>query len=200
MAILRLFGTVTSPYVRRVRIVLSELSLDYQLVNTATDEGQRQLRAVTPVWKVPVLAIDDEILFDSHAITRRLLSLHPSRALELPDAADFESSNRLTAIDGALDSLINAFYLAKDGVGAESSSYAQKQRDRAATCLRWLDARDWSGATSGSGALGLPEVHLATALDWIRFRDVAPLEPYPELARVLQAHAARPSLLETLPC
>ena len=47
-----LFGTTTSPFVRRVRVVCLEKGLPFTLVPALTDEGQAALRAVSPVWKV----------------------------------------------------------------------------------------------------------------------------------------------------
>ena len=52
-----LYGTTTSPYVRRVRVVTLELGLPLTWVDTFTDAGQAALRARSPVWKVPVVEI-----------------------------------------------------------------------------------------------------------------------------------------------
>ena len=65
---MKLYGTTTSPFVRRVRIVAAELDVAYDLINTAHDDGQAQLRAVSPIWKVPVAELDGQTLFDSQII------------------------------------------------------------------------------------------------------------------------------------
>ena len=64
-----LFGTTTSPFVRRVRVVCLEKGLPFTLVPALTDEGQAALRAVSPVWKVPVVQLDDGgVVYDSRVI------------------------------------------------------------------------------------------------------------------------------------
>ena len=55
---MKLYGTTTSPFVRRVRAVAAEIGEPVELVNTASDAGQAQLREVSPIRKVPVAVID----------------------------------------------------------------------------------------------------------------------------------------------
>ena len=50
---MKLYGTTTSPFVRRVRVVAAEVGEPVELVNTAPDIGQAQLREVSPIRKVP---------------------------------------------------------------------------------------------------------------------------------------------------
>ena len=54
---MRLYGTLTSPYVRRVRIVATEIGVPCELV--APDAAL--LHAVTPIWKVPGFAFSASI-------------------------------------------------------------------------------------------------------------------------------------------
>src|SRR5687768_484493 len=108
MAII-LHGTITSPYVRRVRIVAQELGLSFNLIDTATEDGQASLRTVTPIWKVPVaeVAPGDQVL-DSHSIIERLVADHGPGPLRLARAEErWRESNLHHVIDGALDAAIN---------------------------------------------------------------------------------------------
>src|SRR3972149_4198635 len=74
LALVRLFGTITSPYVRRVRIVATELGLPCELLDTAGAEGQARLRALSPIWKIPIAELDGQLVLDSHTITELLLA------------------------------------------------------------------------------------------------------------------------------
>jgi glutathione S-transferase len=60
MSTIELFGTVTSPYVRRVRIVAHELGVSVARTDTADAPGQAALRAFNPLWKVPAARLDGE--------------------------------------------------------------------------------------------------------------------------------------------
>ncbi|HTL38522.1 MAG TPA: glutathione S-transferase N-terminal domain-containing protein [Kofleriaceae bacterium] len=55
---MKLYGTTTSPFVRRVRVVAAEVGESVDLLNTAPPDGQAKLRAISPIWKVPVAVVD----------------------------------------------------------------------------------------------------------------------------------------------
>lgn len=196
----KLFGTVTSPYVRRVRIVAHELGLELDWIDTATEAGQAELREVTPLWKIPTLLLDGAPVFDSAVIVRALLRRAGPGPLVVHDPDDIQTQNLITVIDGALDSLINTFYLVvQNGVPLDSSAYLKKQQDRAAAALAWLDARVHDNRLGPQPGFGLPELSLLTALDWIRFRNAYPVERHENLLRCVEQFAARPSVLATAP-
>ena len=196
---IRLYGSITSPYVRRVRIVAKELGLEYALLETASAEGQAKLRALTPIWKVPAAEIDGQLVFDSHAITELLLVRANSSVLPPLALDDIAARNAINVADGALDALINAFTLAKDGVTPDKSAYVKKQHDRAESSLRWLEKEVPESWTADKSQLGLAEVVLGSSLAWLRFRDVYPIARHPRLVRVLETLERRPSFISTQP-
>ena len=193
MTTFRLFGTLTSPYVRRVRIVAAELGLTAELVDTFTDEGQAALRAINPAWKVPSVEIEGQAIFDSRVICEHLVNVYGPGPLTA-SSADVAETNQQTVTDAALDALINVFYLGRDGVTADQASYLDKQRARATSCMTWLEER-----VSASERFGLSEIGLVTALDWMRFRDTYPVDDHPRLAALLARHAGRASVVVTRP-
>jgi glutathione S-transferase len=196
---IRLYGTITSPYVRRVRIVAAELGLECELLETASDAGQARLRERSPIWKVPAAEIDGQLVFDSHVITELLLS-RDTRGVLAPLPIDAVAArNVISAADGALDALINAFYLGKEGVSAEKVPYVKKQHGRAEASLRWLESQGQGPWMTDRQKLGMPEIAVATALSWIRFRDVYPIARHPRLLEVLEALEQRPSFANTQP-
>ena len=70
---MKLFGTTTSPFVRRVRVVAAEVGEPVDRVDTATDVGMAQLRDVSPIRKVPVAIVDNRLLYDSRVIVDWLI-------------------------------------------------------------------------------------------------------------------------------
>lgn len=196
---IRLYGTVTSPYVRRVRVVAEELGLPVTLIDTAVEAGQAELRSKSPIWKVPAAEIDGQLVFDSHAITELLLA----RAGKGPIAAwqldDIEARNAIHVIDGALDALINVFYLRKEGVDVDQVPYLKKQQERAKASLAWLETAVHEPFVTSKQTLGLPEIALGSALGWMRFRNAYPIDSHPRLMRCLEALEKRPSFAATQP-
>lgn len=199
LEVLRIYGTHTSPYVRRVRIVAHELGLDHELVDTSNEAGYAALRAVTPIWKIPVAEIDGVPVFDSDVINEALLRMYGPSPLAAHDPGDVAVRNVITVIDGALDSLINCFYLARDGVTAEAAGYLQKHHDRAASAMIWLEARINDDYLTATKVFGLPEIALCTALGWMRFRSTYAIERHPTLLRCFERHGERASLAATQP-
>lgn len=196
---IRLYGSYTSPYVRRVRIVAEELGLPYEQVDTVPAEGQAELRERSPIWKVPVAEIDGQLVLDSHVITELLLDRYGQGKLAPLAIDDLEARNAISIIDGALDALINAFYLEKEGVTFEQAPYLKKQRERAASALAWLDQHTHGLFVTSKKQLGLPEIALGTALGWIRFRNVCDVEQYQQLMRCFEALEQRKSFIHTAP-
>ncbi len=199
MSTTELFGTVTSPYVRRVRIVLHELGIDYRLIDTSTESGQRTLRELNPLWKVPTARLESQLVFDSAAIISELLKRHGHGQLAAYEPDDLATSALHLVVDGALDALINVFYLEKDGVEASAVPYLGKQKERAASALSWVEARLEGPWLTTKKSFGLPEIALITALDWMRFRHTYPVERYPAFTAFLRCHAERESLKATCP-
>jgi glutathione S-transferase len=195
-----LYGTTTSPYVRRVRVVALELGLPFEWVDTLTDAGQAALRAKNPVWKVPAVELDgDGVIFDSRVITEHLVRRHGPGPLAAVGEDDLSARNMITVIDGALDALINVLYLQRDGVTSEAASYMAKQRERAAAALGWVEARVDDVWLTRARAFGLPELALVSALEWMQFREMYAVERHPALVRCLAHHGVRDSLVTTRP-
>lgn len=161
---MKLYGTTTSPFVRRVRIVAAETGVPVELVDTASEAGQAALRRASPLWKVPVAEIDGRLLYDSRVIIEWITTTRGWGPLA-PPRDRWEQANVLNAIDAALESAIQVFYLRRDGVDVTNLAYAHRQRDRIAAIFDWLAGRVGDD-------LGLPEIGLVCALDWMEFRDV----------------------------
>lgn len=191
----RLFGTPTSPYVRRVRVVARELGVAFEFIDAAHDDGQAAMRAVNPLWKVPTAEIDGQPVFDSRVINAALLRAHGPGPLRPVDADDLDTHNTITVIDGVLDALINAFYLGRDGVQPEQASYMAKQRARARAGMDWLEGH----LGDPSDAFDVATIALCTTLEWMRFRGTYAVDDHPGLVAHLGRHAERPSMLATRP-
>ncbi len=195
---MKVYGTRTSPYVRRVYVVALELGLPVALVDVSGDAGQAALRSVSPIWKMPVAEIDGEVIWDSHAIVDYLMERHGHGPLR-PIAGHWRESNLMHAIDGALDSAINVFYLKRDGIDVSKIPYMVKQQERVRNALDWLSRELRDDHFTDDPRFGLSELALYSALDWMRLRQAHPVADSPVLSAFLKRHADRPSLAATVP-
>jgi len=63
---MKLIGSTTSPYVRKVRIVMAEKKLDYQFVIENVWADDTTISTSNPLGKVPCLVMEGgEAVFDS---------------------------------------------------------------------------------------------------------------------------------------
>jgi glutathione S-transferase len=196
---MKLYGTVTSPFVRRVRVVADEVGCPVERVDTATEAGMAALREVTPIRKVPVAVLDGRTLFDSRVIIDWLTTTRGFGTLA-PPVDRWREANLVNAIDAAIDSAIQLFYLRRDGVPADGSIFAQRQLDRVDAIFTWLAGElAADGKSFGAGGFSLAELSLICGLDWMDFRKAYPTERAPRLVALRAAWAERPSLVASRP-
>ncbi len=188
---MKLYGTTTSPFVRRVRIVAAELGVAVDRIDTATEAGQAALREISPIRKVPVAVLDGATIFDSREIIAALIAKHGWGPLARP-ADPIADANLVNACDAALDSVIQLFYLRRDGVAIEGNVFEQRQLDRVDAIFGWLGTRVVC-------ELGLAAISTVCALDWMAFRKAYPIERAGTLVALREAFAGRASFADTAP-
>jgi glutathione S-transferase len=189
---MKLYGTTTSPFVRRVRIVAAELGEPIEWVNAATDAGRAALHEISPIRKVPVATVDGRTLFDSRVIIEWLTTTRGYGAFVAPRDR-WRELNQLNAIDEALLSVLQLFTLRRDGAAIDGNPFEKRQLDRVDAIFHWLD-RELS-----PHELGLPQLWAICALDWMDFRSTYPTERAEGLAAVRAAWRDRPSFVDTRP-
>lgn len=196
---MHLYGSYTSPYVRRVRILAEGLGVPYEMSDVATEAGQAAMRAVNPLWRVPTAVFGPgDVVWDSQAILVSLVRRHGWGAFRPAADADREA-NLVNAINGALDSAVNVFYLKKDGVDVGAVPYLVKQRARVDAAMGWVEAQLRDDASFVDGRPGFAELALFTTLGWMRFRDTWPVAAHPALAHFHDRWEAEPGWQASAP-
>jgi glutathione S-transferase len=83
---LKIHGIGPSPFVRKVRIVLEEKNVPYELNPIMPGAGDDGLAAISPLGKIPVLEEDGWTMPDSSVIIAYLEATHPDPAVYPVDA------------------------------------------------------------------------------------------------------------------
>lgn len=79
---MKLLGTQTSPYTRKVRLVLLEKGLAHHYVVDAPNDPGSQVARVNPLGRIPALILDDgSCVFDSTVIAEYLDTLNDTPVL-----------------------------------------------------------------------------------------------------------------------
>lgn len=205
---MKLLGSLTSPYVRKVRVVLAEKKLDYRLETLDVWGDRATIASVNPLGKVPCLVLDDgSVLVDSRVIVEYLDTLSPVGRL-IPslgrERAEVRSWEAMA--DGVLDAAVLArMEYAFAGRSAEQRSPAWVERQL---------GKVWAGLEAMGNGLGqktyfagtgvhisLADIAVGCALAWLRFRfpELDWAARHPNLAQLLERLEARPSFAATQP-
>ncbi len=208
----KLFGHDTSPYVRRVRVLLDEKRIPFERDPASWVSPSPELLRVNPLLRVPALLDGEQAVLDSRVIATYLYDRHPEPPPPPPAGhaplqstlwtvigSRYDDENVLLAIDSALDSAINLFLMEQDGVLPAASPYLARQTRRLASCLGFVDGLLAGRTTLHEGVFSFTDIALVCALDWLTFRKRYDLTPHANLVAFAEAHEARPSLRATHP-
>ena len=204
---MKLIGSLSSPFVRKVRVVLAEKKLDYRFISEDVWAQDTTIGDYTPLGKVPCLIMEaGEAVFDSRVIVEYLDGLSPVGKLIPASGRERAEVKTWEALaDGVLDA----------GVAARLESTwpgrADHERSQA-----WID-RQWGKVDAGVRAmakglgekpycsgnhLSLSDIAVVCALDWLSFRfpqRATWRADHANLARLVDKLAVRPSFADTLP-
>ncbi|WP_068546116.1 glutathione S-transferase family protein [Thalassotalea crassostreae] len=188
---MKLYGSTTSPYVRRIRIFTHSIELDFHTMDIFSPAGRKELVAKNPTLKVPFLVDDEQYVFDSRVIYRYLTD-----KFEL-SAITWNEENQLTLIDAVNDSLVQMFILSNSGINTgDDALYFKLQRERADMVFSELDEQCRNGDFD---TWHYPSISLYCLLDWAQFREQADIEKFPALVAFLQKHRQREDVIATDP-
>ncbi len=197
---MKLYGSITSPFVRRVRYLCHELGQSFELVDSLTEAGQSAMREKNPIWKVPCAEIDGLVIWDSHTIIEYLAEKFadsPNNLRKPTGVEKWRERNLVSAADGCVESAINVFYLRKDGVAVENVAYLVKQRARVESILTWLKSQLQGNFFTPEAKVGLSELTLYCILDWLRFREMYPVNDDAVLKAYMEFNSGRPGFAAT---
>ena len=202
---MKLIGSLTSPYVRKVRVVMAEKKLDFELLLEDVWDSDAILKS-NPLGKVPCLVMEGgEAVFDSRVIVEYLDTLSPVGKLIPPSGRERVEVRTWEALaDGLLDASILARLEATwsgRGDGERSQAWIDRQMSRVHATLKafsqGLGEKPWCSGIHFT----LSDVAVGCALGYLDFRFAAVdwRSEYPNLARLAEKLAARPSFVDTAP-
>lgn len=202
---MKLIGSLTSPYVRKVRIVLAEKRLDYQFVLDNVWSPETTIMSANPLGKVPCLVMEGgEAVFDSRVIVEYVDTLSPvGRLIPQSGRERVEVRTWEALADGLLDAAILARLEATYEHRTEQQRcqpWIDRQMAKIEACTqamaRGLGERNWAAGPQ----FGLADIAVGCALAYLDLR--FPQIDWRQHANLERLHAkliTRPSFLETAP-
>ena len=203
---MKLIGSIASPYTRKVRVVMIEKKLDYQLVQEDVWAADSPISHSNPLGKVPCLVMEGgEAVFDSRVIVEYLDTLSPVGKL-IP--AQGRERAEVKTWEALADGLMDAALLARMEVIFKGRTEAQRSQ-------QWID-RQMGKINAVLGAMNtglgekafcsgihfsLSDVAVGCALGYLDFRfpEVAWRSSHTNLAKLHDKLSLRASFIETAP-
>ena len=202
---MKLIGSTSSPYVRKVRVVMAEKKLDYQFV--AEDVwASDAILASNPLGKVPCLVMEGgEAVFDSRVIVEYLDARSPlARLIPEPIRERIEVRTWEALADGLIDCAILARLEASwpgRAEGERSQAWIDRQTSRMHSALaavsKGLGDKPWCTGIH----MTLADIAVGCALGYLGFRFPAIdwRADHANLGRLADKLFARHSFIETAP-
>ena len=203
---MKLIGAITSPYVRKVRIVMAEKKLDYQFIQEDVWSADTQIMASNPLGKVPCLVMDGaDAMFDSRVIVEYLDTLSPVGKL-IPSSG--RERAEVKTWEALADGLLDAAVLARleltwpgRAEGERSQAWVERQMAKIQSTLKAMSQGLGDKPFCSGIHLSLSDIAVGCALAYLDFRFPA-LDwrtPYPNLVKLADKLALRQSFVDTAP-
>ncbi|HYR25733.1 MAG TPA: glutathione S-transferase N-terminal domain-containing protein [Aquabacterium sp.] len=203
---MKLIGSLTSPFVRKVRVVLAEKKLDYKFAIEDVWSADTRIAEANPLGKVPCLIMEGgEAIFDSRVIVEYVDTLSPvGKLIPLTGRERVEVRTWEALADGLLDAAVLA-RMEATWSGRTEVQRCQAWIDRQTTKIddslkamsQGLGDRPWCAGIHYS----LADIAVGCALGYLDFRfpDIDWRDDYPNLSRLFDKLAQRPSFIDTAP-
>lgn len=184
-----LYGSYTSPFVRRLRMLMHNISFTFKEINIYEAEGGMEINKVNPNNQIPVLIDGEKKIWDSRVIFN-YLNLHHKL-----ENIDWEDENNLSAIDGALSAGVALFLLRRSGLNIDDQYLVvTRYKNRMNSVLDYFKPylqgnglKEWNFLT----------MTIYSFLDWATFREIISIADRPECKKFLEVHASRPEVVAT---
>ncbi len=196
----KLYATPLSHFARKVRIVLSELEVPFELLfvgdllsSDPSDFGGN------PILRIPTFRDDDHWIVESDQITRYIVERHdPSDRLGrlhlLPD-----QRNALSMINAAMAAEVEILLSTRSGIeDIESYEYFRRYFEVIRRCLRWLESE--GPASWVQSEFSYLDIALTCMWDHLDHYDtVENLDRFSWIRERVTTFAARESVVESAP-
>jgi glutathione S-transferase len=196
---MKLYGSLTSPFVRKVRITLIEKGVAHEFVNVAASDPA--VTTQNPLKAVPLLVRDDgEVFFDSPMLCE-MIDAESGRPSLLPPAGEARwAALRWHALGhGMMEAVIARLLEGRRSEACRDPAVTALHESRVQDALAFAEARIGKGALAGN-AFGLADIALGVALEYIDLR--YPHDWRARFPRAATWHATvreRPSFVDTRP-
>lgn len=188
---MKLYGSITSPYVRRLRLFLYEKDYEFINLDIFSESDRELLTKANPAQKIPFLNDHGINIFDSNVIFRYL-----TKKFKLEDLS-WQQENELTLINAINDSMVSMLILQRSDIKVDQSGlFFDLQRERAETVFKELDKLAENNKFEQWNYVA---ISLFCLLDWLDFRKMFNWQEFKNLQSFYKKQLSKPCIKETDP-
>ena len=200
---MKLIGSLTSPYVRKVRIVLAEKKIEYEFELDSPWSPGSNVPNINPLGKIPVLVLDEETtLFDSRVISEYLDNVAPNNKLMPAPNRDRTEVKRWEALaDGICDAAALIFLEKKRPTERQDVDWITRQESKLIRGLEYMAEQLGEHAWCMGTHFSLADIASGCALGYLAFRfpEIDWSVKHPNLARLYDKLMQRQAFADTIP-
>jgi glutathione S-transferase len=198
---MKLFASTTSPYARKVRIVLLEHQIPFEFIAESPSDPNSNAARLNPLGKVPLLQRDDgEVLFDSPMIVEYLDGMADTPLLPEDREQRWQVQRWQALGDGIADAVVAHMLEQRREEALQDRATLTKQQTKIANALQFASEHLVGSDYLFDGRLTIADIAMVVALDYVDLRYPHPWrEQHPDLAEWHRRISQRPSFQTTLP-
>jgi glutathione S-transferase len=203
---MKLIGSLTSPYVCKVRIVLAEKKLDYSFVTEDVWSADTKIAESNPLGKVPCLIMEGhEAVFDSRVIVEYLDTLSPVGKL-IPTGG--RERAEVKTWEALADGLMDAAILARMETiwtgrtdSQRSQAWIDRQLGKINNCLQAMGTGLGEKPFCSGVHMSLSDIAVGCALGYLDFRysQIDWRAAHPNLHKLNDKLSQRQSFIDCMP-
>ncbi|EFM1445205.1 TPA: glutathione S-transferase [Escherichia coli] len=199
---MKLVGSYTSPFVRKLSILLLEKGITFEFINELPYNADNGVAQFNPLGKVPVLVTEEsECWFDSPIIAEYIELMNVAPAMLPRDPLESLRVRKIEALaDGIMDAGLVSVREQARPAAQQSEDELLRQREKINRSLDVLEGYLVDG-TLKTDTVNLATIAIACAVGYLNFRRVAPgwCVDRPHLVKLVENLFSRESFARTEP-
>ena len=200
---LKLLSATPSPFARKVRIVLLEKNIPFELKTINPWNMNADIERFNPLGKIPVLiTANDETIYDSKYIIEWIEHNYPDPAVFPTDAkTKFKAQQIKVIADGICEALILLFFENMRPDPQQSKPWAERQIKKISNGLQALEQQISNDDFCVDNTFGIADISVVSAVDYLslRFKTYEWRDKFTRISKFVARQSARPSVIETMP-
>ncbi|ARF51771.1 MULTISPECIES: glutathione S-transferase [Pantoea] len=200
---MKLIGSYTSPFVRKISVIMLEKGMMFEFVNASPYSEDSHVPQYNPLGKVPALVAEDQQVWFDSSIIAEYLELRGQAPALLP--ADPLASLKVRQLEKLADGISDAaLVIVREQMrsgNAQSEEVLLRHRDKIQRGLDSLEKEVSEGKWIDNGELNLADIATGCMIGYLNFRRVVPnwCVQRPALVRLAETLFQRESFARTTP-